>query len=851
MTPERYQRVVDLFEQASGLAPGERADFLAEACAGDEALHQEVTAMLDAAGRADAFFEQPPGDVAAAALAAQRPPLIGQKLGDYLVLSRLGAGGMGEVYLAEDTRLGRKAALKILPEEYSADQAWLRRFDQEARAASALNHPGIVTVYGVGESGTTRFLATEFVEGRTLREQMAEGPLDRQTAIAVAAQTALALAAAHRAGIVHRDIKPENIMLRPDGLVKVLDFGLAKHTPGAGEMRDVTTMPGLVMGTARYMSPEQARGQTVDARTDLFSLGVVLYEMLAGGPPFTGDTAGDVIAEILKTEPPALASRLPDASPELERIAGRALRKDRTERYQSADEMAAELKSLERLELASAPPSPGPRTPRWRRAPAMLAAALLLALSAAAGWWILHRPATETVESVAVLFVNATDDTAAQYVSDGLTEGLINDLSQLPRLTVIASSSVFHYKRDKYPDLKKVSGELKVRTILTGRVRQQGDSLVVNAELVNTRDLSRMWGEQYARKSADLQAVEAEIARAVADKLRLQLTGEQKRQLGRPGTPSPKAYDLYMTGLYLGQRISTRKKALDFFNQAIAEDPRYALPYVSIAAVYSFLGEIGEMDPKQATVRAKEAAQKALDLDPDLAKAHSAMAVVLGDEWDWAGAEREFRWAIGLNPNLSEAHGTYALLLVGLGRTPEALAEDQRAQQLDPLSINYRSYEGTILYNARRYPEALQKFQAVLQREPEHAVTHAYLGYIYSAQGAYSQAVEEFQTTIRLLPGAAASVQCYLGSVYARMGKRQEALALLDRLKQTKDYVSPAELSILYVGLGDKDNAFDTLQRAYAAHDPQMQYLNVDPHYDSLRSDPRFGYLTRLVGLTK
>jgi serine/threonine-protein kinase len=805
---------------------------------------------------------------------------------------------MGEVYLAEDTKLCRKVALKLLSADLTRNADRLRRFEQEAQAASALNHPNILVIHEVGTEGDYHFIATEFIEGETLRQHLHRRPLSVRESLDIATQVAGALSAAHKAGIIHRDVKPENIMIRPDGYVKVLDFGLAKLTEQHRDSTDTeaptvakaSTDPGTVMGTVNYMSPEQARGKPVDTRSDIFSLGVVIYEMVAGRAPFDGETPGDVISFILHKEPPPLVRYSPDVPAELERIVAKLLAKDKEERYQSAKDLLIDLKRLKQrqefeaeLERSVSPDSisrpPAAATggaavatatgsavgsdgaavratssaeyivseiTRHKRGAAL--AALVLAIAGGA-YLYFAQGGKASINSVAVMpFVNESRDPNMEYLSDGLSESLINNLSQLPQLKVIARSSSFKYK-GKEIDPEEVAKTLGVGAIVTGRVIQRGDDLQVSVELINAQDKTQMWGEQYNRRAMDLQAMQAEIARTVSEKLRLRLTGAQGQQLAKQTTQNPQAYQLYLNGLFYQRKgnFENSKKALDYYTQAVALDPKFALAYAGMPSAYVNLTASGA-DPTELLAKGRAAAQKALELDDSLAEAHAALATIKQYEWDWSGAENEFKRAIELNPNLAAAHGSYAGYLSRMGRTAEALAENKRTQELDPLRIGFKSTEGIILYFARRYDEAIQVFQNVIKLQPDYAVARAHLGYTYAAKGQYAEATTEYQKLISL-EGETPSTLCFLGYAYAKSGKRDEALAILDKLKTTKEHVSPAELAVLYVGMGDKEAALDALERAYREHDLQMQYLKVDPHYDALRSEARFQDLLRRTGL--
>ncbi len=636
-----------------------------------------------------------------------------KQLAHYRLLSRLGVGGMGEVHLAEDTRLGRKVALKILPAEFVAEADRVRRFEQEARAVSALNHPNILVIYEIGKERGVHFIVTEFIEGQTLREKLAAGPLAVCETLDIGVQIAEALQAAHATSIVHRDIKPENIMLRPDGYVKVLDFGLARvsekskpsYAPDSPTMEDLETNPGTVMGTAHYMSPEQARGLKVDVRSDIFSLGIVLYEMLAGQKPFTGETMSDVLAAILRAEPQPLAQHTSAVPAELDRCIAKALRKDCLARYQTSSDLLNDLKRLrQRLEFADQATvilgsdanlsatrfSSAPRKPRTRK----------------------------TIDSLAVLpLINASRDPNLEYLSDGITESIINSLSQLPKLRVVPRSTVFRYK-GKSVDPQEAGFELGVRAVFTGRIMQVRNAIVLKAELIDVANQSQLWGEQYRHQNKDLFALETEISEDLSEKLRLRLTGEEKKKLVKRYTENTEAYHLYLKGRYFTNKRTTEwiKKGIEHFQQAIDLDPNYALAYAGLADAYSFLASsTGGHPPRETYPKAEAAALQALELDDMLGEAHSTLGFCrLLFDWDFAAAEREYKRAIELSPNYANAHDGYSFYLKATGQHEAAIQSCKRAQELDPLSMFATLSLGWAYYFARDYERALMQARKVL-----------------------------------------------------------------------------------------------------------------------------------------
>ncbi len=919
MKPERWQRVTDLFQSAIGREPDQRAVYLDGVCAGDDSLRQEVEALIAAHEQADSFIEQPAFEIEAATLAADHVgSMVGRALGHYQLISLLGYGGMGEVYLAQDTRLGRKVAVKLLPALFTTDEPRVRRFRQEAQSASALNHPNIVTIYEFGEKDDLQFIVSELVEGETLREriarmQAASSPAQRapdslSEVLDLAIQVASALAAAHQAGIIHRDIKPENIMLRRDGYVKVLDFGLAKLSEKATDQRAldseaatkvlVRTSPGLVMGSAEYMSPEQSRGQEVDARTDIWSLGVVLYELVTGCAPFTGETPTDVIASIVKTELPPLTQIAPEAPAELERIVSKTLAKDREERYQGVKDLLVDLRQLrKRLDVASELERTAslemnvqPTTTSSEQATIATAqgaatqtsvvgvarqtssaeyvvgeikqhkvATLITLVMLAAGIigltaYLRARNTEVAIESIAVLpFTNQSGNTDVEYLSDGITESLINSLSQLPSLSVKARSTVFHYKgKDVTP--QQVGSELSVQAVLNGRVTQRGDQLTLNLELVDARTGDQIWGEQYNRKTADLVSLQSEIARDVSNKLRVKLSGADEQKLARNYTENAEAYQLYLKGNYYSSKYTKDglRKGVDYFNQALAADPNYALAYNGVADYY-ITSVDWYLSPSEAMPKAREAANKALAIDENLADAHTSLATVAWwYDWDTVTAEREYRRAIELNPKASRSREFYSWYLVTLGRVDEALAQAREAVRLDPVSPEMNTNLGQVFLWAHQYDQAIEQFRSSIELDSSYFPAHDNLGRAYEAEGKLAEAIAEFQRALQIEDGAPENWS-NLGHAYALSGKASEAQTIIERLKRTSasSYVPPYNVAVLYAGLGDKNQAFDWLNRAYDERSFYLAaYLKVDSQMDNLRSDSRFKDLLRRMKLS-
>lgn len=824
----------------------------------------------------------------------------GTKLGRYEIRAKIGEGGMGEVYLAQDTELDRRVALKILPETLAANQQRLQRFIQEARAASALNHPHILTIHEIGTIGDSRFIATEFIDGETLRQRMSQG-MKLSEALEIASETASALSAAHAAGIIHRDVKPENIMVRRDGYVKVLDFGLAKLSETASSTTDpeaatramVNTADGMVMGTANYMSPEQAKGAQVDARTDIWSLGAMLYEMLAGRLPFSGETPTETISFILLKEPAPLTRFAPNAPGELERIVNKALTKDREERYQTMKDFQIDLRALKRklevdaeIERTAAPDiratiltggqvqTASGSTKVLTAAPAsttssaeylvtgikrhkltIALAIIALTVGGVLLAWYLHARNTEVaIDSIAVLpFENQNRDADSEYLSDGVTEGIINSLTQLPNLKVIARSSVFRYK-GKQTDPIAAGKELGVRAVLTGRIMQRGDTIAVSTELVDVRDNKQIWGEQYHQKVADLSALPRDIATKITSNLRLTISGEDRNRLMKHETENAEAYQLYLKGRYYWNKRGPEalNQAAQYYNQAIEKDPGYALAYAGLAETYTLYPDYNVASPADSYPKSKAAAERALELDSSLAEPHTALGKYRNYwEWNRPEAEREYRRAIELKPNYATAHHWLGTdLLAQVKRFDEALVEAKRAEELDPLSPIIATNFADTLWFARRYDEAIAHYRQALTIDPNFYFAHGELANVLAIKGMYAESIAEDRKALELSDDP--MIKGYLAYSLAKAGQRAEAMKLLDELirERSAGYVSPYALAVACIGLGQKDQAFSWLEKDAEEHGTTAAYDAVDPLLDELRSDARFGELLKRVGLS-
>ncbi|MEP7272111.1 MAG: protein kinase [Acidobacteriota bacterium] len=827
----------------------------------------------------------------------------GTRFGFYEVLSPIGSGGMGEVYLAYDVRLGRRAALKLLPAKYTADEERVRRFQQEARAASALNHPNIITIFEIGQNHDTHFIATEFVEGQTVSKRLSTGKIEMSLALDIAIQASSAIAAAHAAGIIHRDIKCENIMIRPDGYVKVLDFGLAKLTEtfSSGQNADAEaptqplneTSPGMIMGTVNYMSPEQARGYRVDARSDIFSMGIVLYEMLTGKLPFSGNSGSDVVAAILTQEAPPLSRYIADATPELEWIVSKALSKERDSRFQRADELVAALKRAKQQidfraekersdpatvigETESLHQSSTGKTRRGRsydtnrgfdsssktvftqfgstlakrRKEAVVVVAMLLVAAALGAVYFWNSRKELVVNSIAIIPFSAANSTPqTALLADRMTQGLITSLSQLPKLRVRSLASVLRYKTVSPtatpPDPREVGLALDVPLILTGRFSENPEGLTINLELVDTRDNTFLWGKQYERKRADLPALQEEITREVSGRLKLDLNAEEMSRF--------EAYQSYLRGRYfLGRRTSADlRQGIESFEKAISLNGNFAQAYAGLADSYNLLGTYGSLDPNEAFPKARDAAEKALKIDDSLAEAHTSLAFVKHRyEWDWPGAEREFKRAIELDQNYAPARQWYASLLVAMGRSGRAIAEARRCQELDPVSLSVNSQLAWVLYLSRQYKEALAECEKIIAIDGNFFPARRYIGLVYEQLGRPQEAVIAFKKARELSRGSTVVLGA-LGHAQAVAGNTEEARRMLEELLavQAPKRVPSYEVAIVYAGLGDTEQAFAWLEKAFNEKNEYLNYLMVDPRLDRLHGDPRYAALARRIGL--
>ncbi len=883
MNAERWKQVKEIFDAVVELEPGARDRFLERSCESDADLRSDVERLLRSSKEADSFLELPAASQVASAILEPKGMLRpGDRFAHYKIIRQIGVGGMGEVYLAEDEKLDRRVAIKILNERFGKTDSHLQRFIREAKAASSLNHPNILVIHEINVGDDANFIVSEYVEGRTLRDLAGGNQVTVAKAIDIALQIAGALAAAHGAGIVHRDIKPENIVVRPDGYVKVLDFGLAKLLKpdnAVGGVGDETatrnqTAQGVIMGTINYMSPEQAKGDAVDERSDIFSLGVVLYELLAGTTPFQGSSIPETFANLLNAEPEDLELPASSVSDELQRIVSKTLRKDKKARYQTSKELLEDLKGLkdnfafnEKFGTAHAgsaniPTAALPRITDEVNDPdtkaegvsaggasllKWVALAVVAVAALGAGYYFFaDRQGSETAgrRSLAVLpFTNASGDPNAEFLADGVSESIINNLSQLSGLKVMSRNSSFRFKADQ-SDTRAIASSLNVDTLITGDIKQLGDKLVINVRLVNAADDSQIWGNQYVSTLTDVIAAQNEISQAVARNLRVKLTPSDTAQLNKRYTDNVEAYQLYLRGRFHVFKLLPEeiRQGISYFQQAIELDPNYALAYAGIADAYRSLGIGSEITPVESFARSKAAADRAIEIDPSLSAGHATLGMTLfwGD-WDWENSEKQFQRAIELNPNDVNAHVSYAHLLSNLGRHDEALREVTIARELDPLFPFVGALEGQFLFHAGKNDEALDRLQKTLDLAPNFWMTHLFTSLVYIDKKMYAEALAEARKARQLSSASTYSLGLEIYAL-AKMGNREEAEKVLREMMENGKTrgMPPTHLAVAHAGLGDTETALDWLEKGFAEHDPKMAFLKVDPKWNNLRSNPRF-----------
>src|SRR5436309_3797619 len=861
MTPARFQTIGESFLAALEHEPGQVSAFLDTACEGDEALRREVEVLLASDQRAGRFIERSTVGLATKIIQkGQGDSLVGQTIGHYKISESIGTGGMGEVYLATDIVAGRKAALKLLPLCFTGDTERLKRFQQEAHAVVGLNHPNILTVYEIGEDHSIHYIASELIEGETLRERLTRGRMQLSEAVDVAIQVASALAAAHHAGIVHRDIKPENIMLRPDGYVKVLDFGIAK----LAEQELPTTMPrdealllvetnlGSVLGTVRYMSPEQAFGAQVDKSTDIWSLGVVLYEMVTGHTPFTGDTPREVMSSILEKEPPQLTTYVAHIPAELQQIVSKTLRKDREERYRSAHDLLEALKGLRHKLEVEAELYPSTATPswlRWTRSTALVLGLLVAAMAVAVPFYWHRNLATSSPpeKSIAVLpFLDLSETKDQEYFCDGMSEEIIDALAKIEGLRVVGRTSSFSFK-GKNANVSEVGKKLNVANVLEGTLRREGNRVRVTAELINTRSGFHLWSETYERELQGVFALQDEITRSIVEALKVKLAVSLPVHEQR----NTEAYELYLQGLFFSNKSSEAdlRRALSFFQGTLEKDSTFSRAWTGIAKVWYFLADV-YVKPLEAYPASREAALKAIALDENDAEAHCYLSEakrVL--DWDLEGADAELKRAVQLDPNSAPAHFFLSMLPLFRGELQEGLRLVLEAEKLDPVSP-ITSYVATAAYLANdQIGEAISEGQRTLQLDPNYFYLDSDLAAAYREKGNFPEAIALYTKAQEAthLPSSGLAV------TYARMGREAEARNILAQLLQAREkrYVAAPVIAAVYVAFGDKEEAFRWLERAFAEHSGILQWIAFLPEFRPLHSDARFPHLLRRIGVSQ
>jgi len=873
MRPERWLAIEELFHSACTLPDAQCDAFLHQACKGDESLRLEIETLLKHGATPQSVLERPAIAMMAKAVASDEgwpgaSFLEGRTISHYRILEPIGKGGMGVVYKAEDLRLGRYVALKLLPHFLASAPEALQRFEREARAASALNHPNICTVYEIDESENLHFIAIELIEGETLKNRIARGPVEIPETLDIVVEICCALEAAHSVGIVHRDIKPSNIVLTAQGHAKLLDFGVAKRVgprsegqadnlmpapATAFELR--LTSPGGVLGTVAYMSPEQASGQEVDVRSDIFSIGAVLYEMATGKHPFPGTDADEVLRAVQIQSPVSMKQINPAVPSELIAITTKAMEKDRSRRYQSAASMLTDLERLR--DLSQRRPS------NWKVALATTLPVVLLVTIGLASWQIPHvresisgKPSNVVpqMNSLAVLpLKNLTGDDSQEYFVDGMTDSLITKLAQIKALRIISRDSVMEYgKRQKSPTA--IAKELNVDFLVTGSVARAGDSVSIDVQLLRASSAEAVWTKTYQRQTNDIATLQNDVTRGIASEIRAKLTPQEQARLTGEPSVKPEAYEFYLMGRYCWNKRTADgyEKAIQFFQRALEVQPDYARAYAGLADSIAFLGAWQKrgLSRAQTIALARSNAQRALQLDDNLAEAHASLASIsyLYD-WNWPAAENEFRRAIELNPNYASAHHWYAYYCFSRNRVDEGLREIRLAQQLDPQSLIIQNDAGQLLYMARRYDEAIVQERRVLDMDENLSWPHRFLGLSYFAKQQYPEAIQELQSDVRLSGGNSADM-ALLGMVYARTGHVAEARKELENIRALPEeqYKSVPEVAWLLATLDQTDEAYEWLDKSLPDR-PALRSLHLLPYLDPLRSDPRFRDLQRRVGL--
>lgn len=872
MDAERWQKIERIFHAALEVEADRRAAILVDSCRDDDTLRREVETLLAQYEKAGTFIETPVFATANSTLDAERvssnPEHVailtaGAMIAHYRVLQEIGAGGMGVVYKAQDSKLGRPVALKFLAKTPATETSGLERFQREARAASALNHPNICTIYEIEEYEGHPFIAMEYLEGRTLKDYMLGGPLDNDEICAVGVQIAEALSAAHSKGVVHRDVKPGNIFVTDTGPVKVLDFGLAKlvgSEDGSAPTKSLTESH-TVTGTLPYMSPEQLRGREVDARTDIYALGVVLYEMATALRPFTAGVSPQLIDDILNSDPRPPRQLNPKIPPKLEEITLKCLEKNPEDRYQTAKEIAVDLRrmtipSSASQRIAEAQSKWFANVPRfvWAVIPA-------LALAILAVGWIMRTTSSSSIRSIAVLpLVEESKDESAQYIGDGITEGVIDKLSEIPSLKVMSRNSVFRFK-GKQNDAESAGRDLHVQAVLTGRIALHAGAMTVSAELVNVKDGAQIWGHHFQYSMSDLSRVQDDLAAAVSDKLQFRMNSAEETRLIKRVTDNSEAYQLYLEARYhFNQRTASGiRKSIELFQQAAERDPSFALAYAGLADAYVISANMGFLAPRESSPEAKAAATKALVLDPQLGEAHSALGQVKSHyDFDLPGAYTEFTKGIKFNPNYAIGHLFYAGgYLTPMGRHSEAIAEMKKALELDPLSVPLNNLMGNTYMWAGDFNKAAQQFRSTVELDPTFPMTHFFYSASLEGIGKYEEAIAEKQKGELLVGVSVAEVEAEarefreaLQSGGPKSYWQKTLEVTLKKYQQAGSQYFPAlAVAAAYAKVGDKQKAMEWLEKSYTERDGNLTLVNCLPYFKGLHGDPGFAELLRRMGL--
>lgn len=841
MTPERWRQIEELYLRAVDLRVEERSALLARA---SPEVRQRVEAML-AQPTGSKLMDRPVWE----AVPASASITLGTQLGAYRIEGVLGEGGMGVVYRAMDTKLNRPVAVKLLSDDL-ADAASRRRFQREAQTASSLNHPHILTVHDAGEVDGRQYLVTELVDGGTLRDWARAEKRGWAQTVELLVGVADGLAAAHEAGILHRDIKPTNILVAKNGYAKLADFGLAKLAGGSeGEITrtatEQVTRPGLAIGTVAYMSPEQAAGKPLDARSDIFSFGLVLHELLAGHRPSAGANDLEVMQNIIRLTPQPLSAEIPVR---LREAVEKALEKDPAHRYQSMRDMVVDLRRLMRPSgETTAPVAPARRTIAW----ALVGATVVLLIAGIAAWKFWPRASAHPIRSLAVLPLrNVSRDPDQQYFADGMTDQLTTGLAQVSALNVIARTSVMRYAGTQ-KTTPEIARELHVDAVVEGSVQRSGDRVLITAELVDGSNDRHLWAKSYERDARDALALQNEVAQAIAGEIQVKLSPQEQARLAPPQPVNPEAQEAYLRGMYWREKGDARK-AFQYLQQAVQKDPRYAAGWAALSVAYEMMKDGGLISAQEAYPKERAAATRALELDETSAEAHMALAGVLQyNDWKWAEADREFRRAIELNPNLALAHAALSEGLTIRGRYEDALAEIRRALQVGPYDVVVNYGMGYDLFYARRYDQAIEQGQKADELFPPRF--HGIIGLAYEQKGDSQHALSELAEMVKVVKDSPTRPQklADLAHAYAVFGNKKEASRLLAEMTELSErgYVPSWGFALVYTGLGDKDRAFEWLDKAYNERSSELPWIKADPRMDPLRSDPRYRNLLLRMGL--